>query len=66
MPAGTAKLGPFTVGRMGYGAMQLAGPGAFGALRILALRRRRCARRLWSASIISIPAIIRTRLWSMR
>ena len=31
MPAGTAKLGPFTVGRMGYGAMQLAGPGAFGA-----------------------------------
>ena len=31
MPAGTATLGPFTVGRMGYGAMQLAGPGAFGA-----------------------------------
>ena len=33
MPAGTAKLGPFTVGRMGYGAMQLAGPGAFGPPR---------------------------------
>ncbi len=26
----TAKLGSFTVGRMGYGAMQLAGPNAFG------------------------------------
>ena len=33
MPAATAKLGPFTVGRMGYGAMQLAGPGAFGPPR---------------------------------
>ena len=31
MSAGTAKLGSFTVGRMGYGAMQLAGPNAFGA-----------------------------------
>ena len=30
MSAGTAKLGPFTVNRMGYGAMQLAGPGVFG------------------------------------
>ena len=28
--AGVAKLGSFTVGRMGYGAMQLAGPNAFG------------------------------------
>ncbi len=27
---GTAKLGPYTVNRMGYGAMQLAGPNAFG------------------------------------
>ena len=26
----TAKLGSFTVNRMGYGAMQLAGPGVFG------------------------------------
>ena len=33
MPAATAKLGSFTVGRMGYGAMQLAGPGAFGPPR---------------------------------
>ena len=33
MPAATAKIGPFTVGRMGYGAMQLAGPGAFGPPR---------------------------------
>ena len=31
--ADTAKLGPFTVGRMGYGAMQLAGPGVFGPPR---------------------------------
>ena len=28
---GTAKLGTFTVSRMGYGAMQLAGPNAFGS-----------------------------------
>lgn len=28
--AGTFRLGDFTVGRMGYGAMQLAGPGVFG------------------------------------
>ncbi len=31
--AGTAKLGSLTVNRMGYGAMQLAGPGAFGPPR---------------------------------
>ena len=30
---GTARLGPFRVGRMGYGAMQLAGPGVFGPPR---------------------------------
>lgn len=29
--AGTFKLGPKTVHRLGYGAMQLAGPGVFGA-----------------------------------
>ena len=29
----TAKLGSFTVNRMGYGAMQLAGPGVFGPPR---------------------------------
>ncbi|MCW2672512.1 MAG: oxidoreductase [Frankiales bacterium] len=41
--AGTAALGPRTVHRMGFGAMQLAGPGVFGpprdrdeALRVLA------------------------------
>jgi aryl-alcohol dehydrogenase-like predicted oxidoreductase len=28
--AGTFKLGQFTVNRLGYGAMQLAGPGVFG------------------------------------
>ncbi|WPB55810.1 aldo/keto reductase family oxidoreductase [Xylophilus sp. GOD-11R] len=28
--AGTYALGSFTVGRLGYGAMQLAGPGVFG------------------------------------
>ena len=28
--AGTFKLGDSTVNRMGYGAMQLAGPGVFG------------------------------------
>ena len=33
MSAATAKLGPFTVGRMGYGAMQLAGPGVSGPPR---------------------------------
>ena len=31
--AGPARLGSFTVNRMGYGAMQLAGPGAFGPPR---------------------------------
>lgn len=31
--AGTAALGPHTVHRMGYGAMQLAGPGVFGPPR---------------------------------
>lgn len=31
--AGTARLGSFTVKRMGYGAMQLAGPGVFGPPR---------------------------------
>ena len=31
--AGTARLGAFTVNRMGYGAMQLAGPGVFGPTR---------------------------------
>ena len=29
-PAGTFPLGDRTVNRMGYGAMQLAGPGVFG------------------------------------
>lgn len=32
-PAGTHALGRFTVNRMGYGAMQLAGPGVFGPPR---------------------------------
>lgn len=31
--AGTFKLGEFTVNRLGYGAMQLAGPGVFGPPR---------------------------------
>src|SRR6266567_3231101 len=29
-PGGTYQLGDLTVGRMGFGAMQLAGPGVFG------------------------------------
>lgn len=29
----TASLGPHTVGRIGFGAMQLAGPGVFGPPR---------------------------------
>lgn len=42
MLGGTAAIGPHTVHRMGFGAMQLAGPGVFGppkdrdeALRVL-------------------------------
>src|SRR5580698_3079954 len=31
--AGTFRLGDRTVNRMGYGAMQLAGPGVFGPLK---------------------------------
>ena len=30
LPGGAFRLGDFTVGRLGYGAMQLAGPGVFG------------------------------------
>ncbi|MBE7160230.1 MAG: aldo/keto reductase family oxidoreductase [Williamsia herbipolensis] len=30
LPGGTFQLGDLTVGRVGYGAMQLAGPGVFG------------------------------------
>ncbi len=33
MTSNSAKLGPYTVNRMGYGAMQLAGPGVFGPPR---------------------------------
>ena len=32
-PAGTYRLGSRTVNRLGYGAMQLAGPGVFGPPR---------------------------------
>jgi hypothetical protein len=32
-PSGTFALGDRTVKRLGYGAMQLAGPGAFGPPR---------------------------------
>ncbi len=33
MPASTTSLGPFTVHRVGFGAMQLPGPGVFGPPR---------------------------------
>jgi hypothetical protein len=47
-----------TVRRMGYGAMQLAGPGVFGPPRDVDGAMLCCERRLRLASITSIRAII--------
>lgn len=61
MTTKTYELAGRTVNRMGYGAMQLAGPGVFGppkdrdaALAVLATRLR-------AASIISTPATFTVR-----
>ena len=42
--AGASPLGDRTVNRMGYGAMQLAGPGALGRRRIVKPRSPCCGR----------------------
>ena len=59
--AGAFRLGDCTVNRMGYGAMQLAGPGVFGPPKdrdtALAVLREAVA----SGSITSTPAISRAR-----
>ena len=41
LKSGTFSLGDRTVNRLGYGAMQLAGPGVFGPPRDLAGARSR-------------------------
>ena len=52
--------------RMGYGAMQLAGPQVWGPPRDQMGRLLFCERRLRSASIISIPATITARMLRIR
>ena len=49
--AGTARLGDRSVNRLGYGAMQLAGPGVFRANRETARARSRYCARRWPAGI---------------
>ena len=44
-PGGTYQLGDLTVSRVGFGAMQLAGPGVFGPPADRTRRSRCCARR---------------------
>jgi hypothetical protein len=44
--SGTFTLGDRTVNRIGYGAMQLAGPGVFGPPRIVRQHWRCCAKLL--------------------
>ena len=51
-----------TLNRMGYGAMQLAGPGVWDHRAMLTVRLRFCERRLRPASITSIPATFTDRM----
>ena len=60
--AGAYALGDRTVKRMGYGAMQLAGPGVFGPPRDRAAALAVLAKRSPAASIISTPAIFMARM----
>ena len=60
--AGRFKLGDRTVKRMGYGAMQLAGPGVFGPPKDRAGASPCCARRSPAASTISTPATSTARM----
>ena len=56
-PGGTCPIGDREVARVGYGAMQLAGPGVFGPPKDRdAARLRCCARRSRAASTTSTPA----------
>lgn len=55
--AGTHTLGNRTVRRLGYGAMQLAGPNAFGPPKDRPSRVQYCARRWSLASTTSTPRI---------
>ena len=59
--AGTFRLGDRTVNRLGYGAMQLAGPACSGRPRTVTPRLPCCARRWRAASITSTPATITAR-----
>ena len=55
--AGTFKLGERAVRRMGYGAMQLAGPGVFGPPKDRAAAVAVLRKAVASGSITSTPAI---------
>ena len=51
--AGVFSLGGRTVNGLGYGAMQLAGPGVFGPPKIATLKRTGTA----SRSLLTVPAL---------
>ncbi|CAK8743033.1 hypothetical protein SODG_006225 [Sodalis praecaptivus] len=57
----TYRLGNRQIGRMGYGAMQLAGPGAYGPPPMKQKPFRCCAMPSRLACAISIPAIFTDR-----
>lgn len=57
LPGGTFKLADdLILTRMGYGAMQLAGPHVSGHQKITTARSQSCARSLGSESVTSTPA----------
>lgn len=67
MSSNTFTLGTKSVNRLGYGAMQLAGPGVFGPPRDRHVAITvRCARRWHWASITLIPATFMVRTSPIR
>ena len=63
---GTFKLGNRSVKRLGYGAMQLAGPGVYGRRRTATRRSPFSARPSRRASTTSTPATSTARTSSTR
>ena len=59
--SGTYALGDRNVKRLGYGAMQLAGPASSARRRTATRRSPCCARRSRAVSITSTPAIFTVR-----
>ena len=62
LKSGTFALGDRTVRRLGYGAMQLAGPGVFGPPRDPAAARAVLREAVASGVNLSTPAIITARM----